>query len=60
MSTWDIERSFFVTLYAKIISFKPFSDGAGVMRDAPTAKPRIFVTGDEWFTYNLVINLTQL
>lgn len=46
--------------YAKIISFAPFSDGVGVMRDAATAKPQIFVTGDGWFTYNLVTNLSQL
>jgi len=31
---------------AKIVSFEPFSDGIGVMRDAATAKPQIFVTGD--------------
>ena len=46
--------------YAKIVSFEPFSDGIGVMRDAATAKPQIFVTGDGWFTYNLVTNLSQL
>ena len=46
--------------YAKIISFEPFSDGVGVMRDAASAKPQIFVTGDGWFTYNLVTNLSQL
>nr|CBX28878.1 hypothetical protein N47_B20240 [uncultured Desulfobacterium sp.] len=46
--------------YKKIVSFEPFSDGVGVMRDAATAKPQIFVTGDGWFTYNLVTNLSQL
>jgi hypothetical protein len=46
--------------YAKIVSFEPFSDGIGVMRDAATAKPQVFVTGDGWFTYNLVINLSQV
>lgn len=46
--------------YAKIVSFEPFSDGIGVMRDAATAKPQIFVTGDGWFTYNLVANLSQI
>jgi len=46
--------------YAKIISFEPFSDGIGVIRDAATAKPQIFVTGDGWFTYNLITNLSQL
>jgi hypothetical protein len=46
--------------YAKIVSFEPFKDGIGVMRDAATAKPQIFVTGDGWFTYNLVTNLSQI
>jgi len=46
--------------YPKIVSFEPFSDGVGIMRDAATAKPQIFVTGDGWFTYNLVTNLSQL
>lgn len=46
--------------YAKIVSFQPFSDGIGVMRDTATAKPQIFVTGDGWFTYNLITNLAQI
>jgi hypothetical protein len=46
--------------YAKIVSFESFNDGIGVMRDAATAKPQIFVTGDGWFTYNLVTNLSKL
>lgn len=46
--------------YPKIVSFLPFDDGVGVVRDAQTAKPQIFKTGDGWFTYNLVTNLAQL
>ena len=46
--------------YSKIVSFEPFSDGIGIMRDAASAKPQIFVTNDGWFTYNLVTNLSQL
>lgn len=46
--------------YSKIVSFEPFSDGIGVMRDTATAKPQIFVTGDGWFTYNLITNLSQI
>lgn len=46
--------------YTKIVSFEPFSDGVGIMRDTATAKPQIFVTGDGWFTYNLVTNLSQI
>lgn len=46
--------------YNKIVSFEPFSDGIGVQRDAQTAKPQSFSTGDGWFTYNLIANLAQL
>lgn len=46
--------------YKKIVSFEPYSDGMGIMRDAATAKTQVFVTGDGWFTYNAVINLAQL
>ena len=46
--------------YKKIVSFEHYSDGIGVMRDASTAKAQIFVTGDGWFTGNLVTNLAQL
>lgn len=45
--------------YPKIVSLEPFSDGIGLHRDAATAKPQIFVTGDGWFTYNLVTNLAK-
>lgn len=46
--------------YTKIVSFQPFNDGVGVIRDTSSAKPQIFVTGDGWFTYNLVTNLAQI
>jgi hypothetical protein len=45
--------------YAKIVSFEPFRDGIGIVRDAVTAKSQIFVTHDGWFTYNLVTNLAH-
>jgi hypothetical protein len=44
--------------FTKIVSFEPYSNGIGVMRDS--AKPQIFVTGDGWFTCNLITNLAQL
>lgn len=44
----------------KIVSFIPFEDGIGLQRDATTAKPQIFVTGDGWFTYNLFSNVSSL
>ena len=46
--------------YGKIVSFEPYGDGIGVMRDTATAKPQIFATGDGWFIYNIVTNLAQL
>ena len=45
--------------YSKIVSFTPYSDGFGIVRDLASAKPQIFATGDGWFTYNLVTNLAQ-
>lgn len=46
--------------YDKVVSFAPYSDGIGIQRDAATAKPQSFVTGDGWFTYNLLSNLSKL
>jgi len=44
----------------KVVSLIPYSDGVGLQRDAATAKPQIFVTGDGWFTYNLLLNVSKL
>jgi len=52
------ERAFRVP-YAKIVSFEPFTNGLGIIRDGVSAKPQIFVTHDGWFTYNLVSNLAR-
>ena len=52
-------RKKFRVRYDKIVSFEPYSDGLGIMRDAQTAKPQSFVTGDGWFAYNLAANLAQ-
>ena len=43
----------------KVVDFEPFSDGFGLMRDAQTAKPQSFRTGDGWFAYNLAGNLPR-
>lgn len=45
--------------YDKIVAFNPFSDGIAVQRDG-AAKIEYFVTGDGWFTYNLLMNLAQV
>lgn len=44
----------------KIVSIEPYSDGVGIHRDAATAKPQVFATGDGWFTYNLLMNVSSL
>jgi len=46
--------------YSKVVTFEPFSDGIGLMRDSASARAQIFVTGDGWFAYNLVTNLSQI
>lgn len=45
--------------YSKIISFEQYSNGIGIMRDAATAKPQTFITGDGWFTFNLISQVSQ-
>ncbi len=46
----------------RIVSFEPYSDGIGIMRDLARAKPETFRTdGDDgWFLYNLVTNVARL
>ena len=44
----------------KIVSTQPYDDGIGILKDGVRAKPLIFKTGDGWFTFNLIQNLTKL
>jgi hypothetical protein len=53
------QESFRVKL-DKIVTFTPSSDGITIQRDAASAKPQSFVTGEGWFIYNLVSNASQL
>jgi hypothetical protein len=46
--------------FNKIISIKSYSDGIEIQKDTSTAKPQSFVTGDGWFTYNLIVNLANI
>lgn len=46
--------------FSKIVSYEPFSNGIGITRDAANAKMQSFVTGDGWFTYNLISNISNL
>jgi len=52
-------RKGFRVPYKKIMAFTPFKDGFGIVRDAASAKPQVFVTEDGWFAYNLVRNLAS-
>ena len=53
-------RKKFRVRYDRIVSFDPYDDGFGIMRDAQTARPQAFRTGDGWFPYNLAVNLSQM
>ena len=53
-------RKRFRVRYDRIVAFEPFSDGSGIMRDAQTARPQTFRTGDGWFAYNLAANLARV
>ena len=53
-------RKKFRVRYNRIVSFEPYEDGFGIMRDAQTAKPQNFRTGDGSFVYNLAVNLDQM
>ncbi len=53
------ERERFRVRYDRIVSFEPYSDGIGIMRDNQRAKPESFSTGDGWFICNLVTNLAR-
>ena len=46
-------RKKFRVRHDSIVSFDPYDDGLGIMRDAQTARPQTFRTGDGWFVYNL-------
>lgn len=52
-------RKSFRVPYAKIVSFRPYSDGLGIYRDSALAHQQVFITGEGWFIYNLVVNLAQ-
>jgi len=53
-------RKSFRIPFSKMVAFHPFSDGIGIVRDAVNAKTQIIVTGDGWFTHNIVANLARM
>lgn len=52
-------KAFRVAL-AKIVAFTPFEDGVGIQKDGANAKPQMFITGDGWFTLNLLQNAANV
>lgn len=50
----------FRVAYNRIVTFDPYSDGIGIMREAQSARPQTFITGNGWFVYNLAVNLAQM
>jgi hypothetical protein len=44
----------------KIVNFVPYSNGFGIFRDAANARQQVFLTGDGWFPFNLLTNLSKL
>lgn len=53
-------RKSFRAPFTKIINLTPYTDGIGIHLDNKTAKPQILKTGNGWFIYNLVQNLSQM
>jgi hypothetical protein len=53
-------RKSFRIPYSKIVSFTHYSDGIGLHRDTATARPQVFVTGDGWFTCNLIESVARM
>ena len=43
----------------RIVSYHPYTDGIGVVRDAANAREQLFLTGDGWFTQNLIAVATD-
>lgn len=50
----------FRVAFPKIVSFEPYTDALGIMRDNARARPEVFQGIDGWFSYNLVTNLQHL
>jgi hypothetical protein len=46
--------------YEKVRGFGRFSDGVCVQGDTDTTGTPVFVTGNGWFTYNLISNLVSM
>ena len=46
--------------FDKIVAFEPYDNGFGLTMDSASALPQTFITGDGWFSFNLVSNIQNL
>ena len=46
--------------YTKVVSYIPYEDGLGILRDGTTSKPLCMKYMDGWFAYNFVKNVTNI
>lgn len=55
-------HSWFRVRLEKMVSFEPYRDGLGIMRDTASAKPETFIMGetDSWFAINLIDALLDM
>ena len=53
-------RKKFMVKYDRIVNFDPSADWFGIIRDAQTAKPQCFRTGNGSFAYHLAVNPAQM
>lgn len=44
----------------KIVAIHPYEDGVGIQQEQVTAKPKTLITGDGWFTYNVLKNAANV
>jgi hypothetical protein len=44
----------------KVIAIHPYEDGVVIQQEQATSKPKTLMTGDGWFTYNVLKNATNV
>ncbi len=49
----------FRVAYSRVVAWESYEDGVGLWRGVANAKQQVFITGDGWFTCNLIRNLAE-
>ncbi len=44
----------------KVVAIHPYEDGVVIQQEQATARPKTLITGDGWFTYNVLKNATNV